>query len=151
MSEVAVNGTTLWYDVEGSAGPTLILIHGGPGSFDHSYFRPWFSRLADRMQIVYLDLRDHGRSGRGDPATWSFEVCADDVRAFADALGLERPFVLGHSMGGFVAILHSTQTYPTSLPIVIDSQLLDWLVSPIASLPHHQSCTQARLTLDSFF
>lgn len=58
-------------------------------------------------------------------------------------------FLLSHPY--FVAPLHSTQTYPTSLPIVIDSQLLDWLVSPIASLPHHQSCTQARLTLDSFF
>lgn len=103
-----INGTTLWYDVEGT-GSTLILIHGGPGSYDHSYFRPWFSRLADRMQIVYLDLREHGRSGRGDPAAWSFEVCADDIRAFADALGFERPFALGHSMGGFIAILYGAR------------------------------------------
>jgi pimeloyl-ACP methyl ester carboxylesterase len=107
--QVEVNGTTLWYDVEGTDGPTLILLHGGPGSFDHSYFRPWFSRLADRMQIVYTDLRDHGRSGRGDPSEWSFETCADDTRAFADALGIERPFVLGHSMGGFIAILYGAQ------------------------------------------
>ena len=57
---VKVNGTSLWYDIEGSSGPTLILIHGGPASYDHSYFRPWFSRLADRMRIVYLDLREHG-------------------------------------------------------------------------------------------
>ena len=107
--QIEVNGTTLWYDIEGSTGPPLILIHGGPGSFDHSYFRPWFSRLADRIQIVYLDLRDHGRSGRGDPEQWSFEVCADDVRAFADALGLARPFALGHSMGGFIAILYGAR------------------------------------------
>ena len=52
------------------------------------------------MQVVYLDLRGHGRSAWGDAATWSFEACADDVRAFCDALGLERPVVLGHSMGG---------------------------------------------------
>jgi len=107
--QVEVNGTTLWYDVEGTDGPTLILLHGGPGSFDHSYFKPWFSRLADRMQVVYMDLRDHGRSGRGNPAEWSFEVCADDTRAFADALGIERPFVLGHSMGGLIAILYGAR------------------------------------------
>ena len=107
--QAQVNGTTLWYDVEGSRGPTLILLHGGPASFDHSYFRPWFSRLAGRMQVVYLDLRDHGRSGRGNPAEWSFEVCADDTRGVADALGIDRPYVLGHSMGGFIAMLYGAR------------------------------------------
>ena len=116
---VDVNGTTLWFDVEGAAlvprrngmveRPTLVLVHGGPGSFDHSYFKPWFALLADRMQVVYLDLRGHGRSAWGDAAAWSFEACADDVRAFCDALGIERPIVLGHSMGGFVAILYGSR------------------------------------------
>ena len=82
--------------------PTLVLVHGGPGSYDHSYFKPWFARLAERMQVVYLDLRGHGRSAWGDAATWSFEACADD-------LGIERPIVLGHSMGGFVAILYGSR------------------------------------------
>ena len=117
--QVDVNGSRLWFDVDGPAlvprgdamvgRPTLVLVHGGPGSYDHSYFKPWFSRLADRMQIVYLDLRDHGRSEWGDPASWSFESCADDVRAFCDALGIKRPIVLGHSMGGFVAILYGSR------------------------------------------
>ena len=107
--QIEINGTTLWYDVEGASNPSLILLHGGPASYDHSYFRPWFSRLADRMRVVYLDLRDHGRSSRGDPAEWTFEACADDVPAFADALGIEAPFVLGHSMGGFVAILYGAR------------------------------------------
>ena len=91
--------------------PTLVLVHGGPGSFDHSYFKPWFARVAARMQVVYLDLRGHGRSTWGDAATWTFETCADDVRAFCDALGIERPIVLGHSMGGFIAILYGAR-YP---------------------------------------
>ena len=117
--QVDVNGTRLWFDVDGQAlvprgdsmepRPTLVLLHGGPGSYDHSYFKPWFSRLADRMQIVYLDLREHGRSDRGDPANWSFEACADDVRAFCDTLGIERPIALGHSMGGFVAMLYGSR------------------------------------------
>ena len=119
--QVEVNGTRLWYDVEGTVGPTLILLHGGPGSYDHSYFRPWFSRLADRMQIVYVDLRDHGRSGRGDPARWSFEVCADDTRAFADALGVERPFVLGHSMGGFISILYGARHSGHAAGLILSS------------------------------
>jgi pimeloyl-ACP methyl ester carboxylesterase len=112
---VEVNGTRLWFDMDGPAlvpdgpamrrRPTILLLHGGPGSWDHSYFKPDFETLASRNQVVYLDLRDHGRSARHDPAEWSFETCADDVRAFCGVLGIDRPIVYGHSMGGFVALL----------------------------------------------
>jgi pimeloyl-ACP methyl ester carboxylesterase len=86
---VDVNGRRLWFDVDGSAfvpdgselrqRPTVVLVHGGPGVYDPSYFKPDFARLAEHAQ-VYLDLRDHGRSTWGDAAAWSFETCADDVR-----------------------------------------------------------------------
>lgn len=116
---VEVNGARLWFDVDGAAlvadgaamreRPTVVLLHGGPGSFDHSYFKPDFSRLADAAQVIYLDLRGHGRSEWGDPTAWSFETCADDVRALCDALALERPVVYGHSLGGFVAMLYAAR------------------------------------------
>ena len=60
-------------------------------------------------QVVYLDLRGHGRSEWGDPAEWSFEVCADDIRAFCDVLGIAKPIVFGHSMGGFVALVYGAR------------------------------------------
>ena len=116
---VVVNGVHLWFDVEGSGlvphgpsmreRPTLVLLHGGPGSFDHSYFKPDFGHLARVAQVVYLDLRGHGRSDHGDPDAWSFEACADDLPAFCDALGIERPVVLGHSLGGCVAMLYGAR------------------------------------------
>ena len=100
---VEVNGTRLWFDVDGpglvpdgaemAERPTVVLIHGGPGSYDHSYFKPDFARLSSAAQIVYLDLRGHGRSDWGAVADWSFEVCADDVRAFCDTLGIAKPIV----------------------------------------------------------
>ncbi len=116
---VEINGTRLWFDVDGPAlvpdaehmreRPTVILVHGGPGSYDHSYFKPHFEQLTDEAQVVYLDLRDHGRSARHDPAGWSFEACADDLRAFCDALGIVRPVIFGHSMGGIIAMLHEAR------------------------------------------
>ena len=81
----------------------------GPPAYDHSYFKPDFAPLARLAQVVYLDLRDHGRSARPDPASWTFEVCADDVRAFCDALAIDRPIVYGHSMGGCVAMLYGVR------------------------------------------
>ena len=116
---IEVSGIHLWFDVEGPAltpqggamrpRPTVVLLHGGPGSFDHSYFKPDFGRLTSVAQVVYLDLRGHGRSHHGDPREWTFETCADDVRAFCDAVGIERPIVLGHSLGGFVAMLYGAR------------------------------------------
>jgi pimeloyl-ACP methyl ester carboxylesterase len=116
---VQVNGTRLWFDVDGPAlvpdgpemreRPTVVLLHGGPGSFDHSYFKPDFAPLAQAAQVVYLDLRGHGRSEWGDPASWGFGLCADDVRAFCDTLGIARPVVYGHSLGGFVALVYAAR------------------------------------------
>ena len=103
--------------------PTVVLLDGGPGSYDHSYFKPDFARLADQAQVVYLDLRGHGRSGWGPTAEWSFEVCADDIRTFCDALGIEQPIVLGHSMGGFVAMLYGARHPGHAGGIVLQSTM----------------------------
>ncbi len=102
----------LFVDIEGPglvpdgprmrAKPTLILLHGGPG-YDHSSFKPIFSRLADIAQIVYYDHRGHGRSSRRPAAEWLLDTFADDVVRLCDALGIVKPIVLGQSFGGFVA------------------------------------------------
>jgi pimeloyl-ACP methyl ester carboxylesterase len=115
--QVDVNEQRLWFDVEGLAlvpdgpemreRPTVLLLHGGPGSFDHSYFKPDFARLSQVAQVVYLDLPGHGRSEWGDPASWSFETCADSVRDFCDAVGIARPVLYGHSLGGSVAMVYA--------------------------------------------
>ena len=82
--------------------PTLVLLHGGPG-YDHSGFKPAFSRLADLAQIVYYDHRGHGRSDRRPASEWTLDTFADDVVRLCDALGVTKPIVLGQSFGGFVA------------------------------------------------
>jgi proline iminopeptidase len=112
---IRVRDTTIFFDVEGAKlvavgpemreQPTLILLHGGPG-FDHSSFKPAFSQLSDVAQIVYVDHRGNGRSDRGDPARFTLDDWADDLRAFCDALEIERPVVLGQSFGGMVAMAY---------------------------------------------
>ncbi len=129
--QVDVNGQRLWFDVEGPAlvpdgremreRPTIVLLHGGPGSFDHSYLKPDFARLSDVAQIVYLDLPGHGRSEWGDPASWSFETCADTVRDFCDTLGIAGPVVYGHSLGGSVAMVYAIRHPCQARALVLQS------------------------------
>ena len=117
--QVHVNGTRLWFDVDGPAlvpdgsemreRPTVVLVHGGPGGWDHSYFKPDFAPLAQHAQVLYLDLRGHGRSDREDVASWSFETCADDIRHFCDTVGIAKPVVFGHSMGGPIVLLYGAR------------------------------------------
>lgn len=119
-----VNGTRLFFDVVGSAlkptdqgmiaKPILILLHGGPGVIDHSYFRPYMDPLGEFAQAIYLDLRGQGRSTRQPPEYYQVGIMADDVAAFCIELGIEHPVVLGHSFGGFVALSLATR-YPNLL------------------------------------
>jgi pimeloyl-ACP methyl ester carboxylesterase len=115
---VAVNGVRLFFDVDGAKlvadgpalreRPTLLLLHGGPG-FDHSTYKPAFASLADVAQVVYLDHRGQGRSDKSEPAAWTLPQWADDVRGFCDALGIERPVVMGNSFGGMVAMAYAAR------------------------------------------
>jgi proline iminopeptidase len=117
---VHLNETELYFDVASAAlaivdgkliaRPTLIVLHGGPGS-DHGYLRPGLDPLREHAQIMYIDLRGQGRSGRPPLASCTLEQMADDVAALCGVLGIERPIIFGHSAGGFVA-LHLAIRHP---------------------------------------
>jgi len=115
---VNVNGLRLFFDVEGAKlvpdgprmreRPTVMLLHGGPGA-DPSHYRPQFSALADVAQLVYYDHRGNGRSDIGPKELWTLAQWGDDVRAFCDALGIDKPIVLGASFGGMAALSYATR------------------------------------------
>lgn len=85
----------------------LVVVHGGPG-LDHTMFRPWLDGLGDDCRLLYVDQRGQGRSDRvEDPAELSLEVFARDVDRLAEALGLERFALLGHSFGAIVTTWHA--------------------------------------------
>ena len=126
---VLVNGVRLFFDVEGASlvpdghtmreKPTVLLLHGGPG-FDHSIYKPAFSALADIAQVVFLDHRGNGRSEAGSREAWTLAQWGDDVHAFCDVVGIERPIVYGASFGGTVALAYATRhpAHPAKLILV---------------------------------
>jgi pimeloyl-ACP methyl ester carboxylesterase len=94
-----VNGVHLYYEVHGSGRP-LVLLHGGLGSGE--MFGPNLPALADHHQVVLVDLQGHGRTADVDRPL-DVRLMADDVAALIEHLGLDKPDVVGFSLGGGVA------------------------------------------------
>lgn len=99
-------GDTSLYVVERGWGYPLFILHGGPG-LDHHMFGDYLDPLSDEYRLILVDQRANGRSERPPEETWTLEQNAKDVGLLADAMGLEKYAVLGHSYGAFVALQHA--------------------------------------------
>jgi len=103
-----VNGINLYYETHG-AGRPLILLHGGLGSGE--MFGPVIPALvAAGRQVIAPDLQGHGRTADIDRPI-DLALLAGDIVALIDHLGLDRPDVVGYSLGGGVA-LHTAVAAP---------------------------------------
>jgi pimeloyl-ACP methyl ester carboxylesterase len=118
-------------------GEPLIIMHGVFGMSDNwqSLGRKW----AESYQVHLLDLRNHGRTEHSDE--FSYSLMADDIAEHLDRYNLDRANLLGHSMGGKVAMLFAT-LYPqrTAALIVAD-------IAPKYYPPHHQKIINALQSL----
>jgi pimeloyl-ACP methyl ester carboxylesterase len=94
-----VNGINLYYETHGSGRP-LILLHGGLGSGE--MFGPIIPALAANHQVIAVDLQGHGRTADIDRPI-DVRLMADDIAALIDHLGLDKPDLVGYSLGGGVA------------------------------------------------
>jgi pimeloyl-ACP methyl ester carboxylesterase len=94
-------GTTLHWWERGRGATTVILIHGW--TCDASFWDAQVDALAARYRVVTLDLAGHGFSG-APQREWTMAQFADDVVRVADAARAKRIVLVGHSMGGPVAI-----------------------------------------------
>ncbi len=102
-----VNGINLYVETHGSGKP-LILLHGGLGSGE--MFGPVLPALAKDHQVLAVDLQGHGRTADIDRPI-DPRLMADDIAALIYHLGLDKPDLVGYSLGGGVA-LHTAAKHP---------------------------------------
>lgn len=99
LREVVVDGEVPLACVDlGGDGPDVLLLHGAGRTL--ADLLPLAEQLSPAQRVVAVDLRGHGRSGDGD---WSFTAALADVDRVVTDLGLQRPAVVGHSLGGMLA------------------------------------------------
>ncbi|MFP3943170.1 MAG: alpha/beta fold hydrolase [Alphaproteobacteria bacterium] len=95
------DGVSIEYEVAGEGEVTVLLVHGWSG--DRSYWRKQISALSGHYRVAALDLAGHGASGF-QRSKWTIKNYAKDVIAVADALAARNIVLVGHSMGGPVAL-----------------------------------------------
>jgi pimeloyl-ACP methyl ester carboxylesterase len=126
----------LHFSTSGSGKP-LVILHGlfGSGKNWQSHAR----QFADQSQVFMIDLRNHGQSFHADEMNYS--VMADDVAQLLYRLGLSNCDVLGHSMGGKVAMMLALQN-----PALV-ARLIVADIAPIAYFHHYDDLINPILAL----
>jgi pimeloyl-ACP methyl ester carboxylesterase len=116
MSSVDVDGLRIAYERRGD-GPAVLFLHGGV--CDGRVWRQVLEDLSDEFTVVAWDAPGCGRSD-DPPATFRLADYADCAAGLIEALGLDRPHVVGHSFGGGLAIeiFHRHPSRPRSLVLV---------------------------------
>jgi 3-oxoadipate enol-lactonase len=104
---LAIDGARIYHEIEGG-GPPVVLVHGA--LLDTRMWDPQVPALADRFTVVRFDLRGFGRSTL-PPTPYR---CHEDIRRIVDALELDRPHLVGLSMGARFAIDYAI-AYPDAL------------------------------------
>lgn len=117
--------TLLSYDRMGE-GPPLLFLHGLFGSKDN--WKAIAHAFADRYTCVLVDLRNHGHSFFDD--THSYQDQAEDVCCLLTHLNLKKPIIIGHSMGGKVALTCESLFQCSKSVVLMD-------ILPVAYNDHH--------------
>jgi len=123
------------------SGEPIIILHGLFGQSDN-----WTSiarKLGEHFTVYTLDLRNHGQSGHDNEM--NYDVMADDLLETIDHFGIQKMHLIGHSMGGKVAMLFALK-YPERLNKLIIAD-----IGPRFYEPHHQKILYGlnQLDLDS--
>lgn len=111
-----VNGLHMYYEVHGTDGSPLVLLHGGMLTIDLN-FDTLIPTLARSHRVIGVELQGHGRTADIDRAITPANL-ASDVVALLDHLGIDGAHVLGHSMGAG-ATLELAISHPTRVRSIV--------------------------------
>jgi len=121
MDTLEINGIRLAYDRRGKGTP-LVLLHGYP--LDHHLWDEVVPLLQDQFDVILPDLRGFGGSSTVD-SFYTMEDIASDIAGLLDFLGIPKAIIVGHSMGGYVALAFA-RLYPERVAglCLVSSQVL---------------------------
>jgi pimeloyl-ACP methyl ester carboxylesterase len=111
MPTVEMNGVETYYEDYGNGQP-IVVLHGA--NANHQAWAEQLQPLTDDYRVILYDLRGHGKTGESDLDKYTIDMYGDDLAAFIEALDLNQPIVLGHSLGGMIGYAFA-DTHPEKL------------------------------------
>lgn len=120
-------GRNLYYDVQGKGEKTLLFVHGWMGS--SSVWREQVSYFSKNYRVVTFDLTGFGLSDKPDDIDYTPDVWFEDIDAIISHLNIDKPILIGWSMGGAIGIGY-TVTRPAVLSKLVLVSTTPMLVAP---------------------
>ncbi len=137
----------LFHRKYGEPGPPLVIVHGLYGSGDN-----WVSiarDLSQRFEVYVVDQRNHGQSPHSD--VHDYPSMREDLREFMDSQGIEKPVLIGHSMGG-KTVMSFAEAWPERVQSLISVDIAPKSYRNLAlasrTAANHSSMIDAMLELD---
>jgi pimeloyl-ACP methyl ester carboxylesterase len=138
MRTLRRDGVALCFTEAGSGTPPLLFVHGW--TCDRAFFNPQFEHFRRSHRVVAVDLRGHGASDKPEQ-DYTMAAFADDVAWLGEQIGLHKPVILGHAMGGLVVIDLAARysEFPAAIvtlatPVLLTAAACDQLLPVIAAL-----------------
>lgn len=133
------NGISLRYFRSGGDRPPLVLVHGFTDNA--LYYTRLAQTLRESFDVVAYDGRGHGQSDRAG-GRFNDEIRVADLHSIVTSLGLDRPVLIGHSMGAAAIALAAAQYPELSRAIVLEDPA--WWEIPVASAADQETIALAR-------
>lgn len=92
----------LSFDDLGAGDPSIVFLHGW--CCDRSYFAPQVDHFSASHRVLAVDQRGHGKSDPAADGDYSIAAFAADTAELIESAGLDRPVVIGHSLGGVISL-----------------------------------------------
>ena len=122
MGKLKLGDINLFYEETGSGDPPILLVHGGMD--DHTHFAPQYEHFGINHRTIAIDLRGYGQSDK-PRQNYTIAGYADDLVWLCNELQIVKPVIIGHSMGGLIA-LELASKFPElpSAIVILDSPVI---------------------------
>ena len=154
MAYAVRDGVRLFYTDQGAGDPPLLFVHGW--CCDHTHWRAQLPAFQRAHRVVAVDLRGHGKSDKPEQ-DYTLAAFCGDLEWLMQELDVRAPVVIGHSMGGLIALLLAKRKrrdlraivlVDAPLHIAMDEQTAAGLLEGLAGPAYRQT---ALALIDTFF
>lgn len=147
MATININDTNYYYELHGQGYP-LIFVNGYCS--DHQAWIPLLEKLSQQFQILIFDNRGIGLT-KDNNSVLTAEVMANDIAALMDKLGLQKPHLIGQSMGGTIA-QYIAAHYPHKInKLVLLNTTVEWRKATITAFQSSLTMREKNVDFDFIF